>query len=241
MPTGIALIAVGLFLICPELAAQGPDGAGGDIGNLDWIEQLQKGGIIIVFLGALSVLGLAFTLERIFNLRKGSFAPDDLIKRATELWFEDDMHGLQNICQQRKSTISRAIIFITKHTGEDFNFISEGAADICARDIKMHQQRAYMLSIVATLAPLLGLLGTVIGMIEAFAMVASVGSMGDASILADSISKALVTTAVGLVVAIPTLGLYHMFRQRTAKLALVLEEALNDLLIDWFKRDYEEE
>ncbi len=109
------------------------------------------------------------------------------------------------------------------------------ATDIAARGMKNHQQRAYMLMVVAGVAPLLGLLGTVIGMIEAFGVVAAAGSMGDAAILADSISKALITTALGLSLAIPFLMLYHYFRGKTSKMGTLLEERVTEALYAWFK------
>ena len=100
--------------------------------------------------------------------------------------------------------------------------------------MRQHLQRAYPIAIVATLAPLLGLLGTVIGMIESFEVVSVVGSMGDASVLAGSISKALVTTAAGLIIAVPALAFYHYIKGRTVALTLLLEEDVNEVLTTWF-------
>jgi len=72
-------------------------------------------------------------------------------------------------------------------------------------------------------------------MIEAFGVVAAAGSMGDAAILADSISKALITTALGLSLAIPFLMLYHYFRGKTSKMGTLLEERVTEALYAWFK------
>ncbi|OVE76412.1 hypothetical protein BVX97_01100, partial [bacterium E08(2017)] len=83
-------------------------------------------------------------------------------------------------------------------------------------------------------SPLLGLFGTVIGMIGAFDVVASAGEMGNASLMAGDIAKALVTTAGGLVVAMPMLGAYHLFRTRTQSLAILLEEDMAELFSAWF-------
>ena len=87
-------------------------------------------------------------------------------------------------------------------------------------------QRSYPLAIIATMAPMLGLLGTVIGMIEAFSKVAILGDTGDAALLADSISKALITTDMGLVLAIPALGAYHYLKQKLSIAELAIEENL---------------
>ena len=91
----------------------------------------------------------------------------------------------------------------------------------------------YPLAAVAGLSPLLGLFGTVLGMIESFEMVAIAGSMGDPALLASGISKALVTTAFGLFVAIPALAAYHVFKLRTNYLANVLDREVTDLSSRW--------
>ena len=98
-------------------------------------------------------------------------------------------------------------------------------------------KRLGVLSFVAGSAPLLGMLGTVTGMIDAFEVGAIAGSLGDASMLAGGIAKALITTAFGLLVAIPALGLYHHYRGKTHELALEVEEELNELLRAWFLTD----
>ena len=85
----------------------------------------------------------------------------------------------------------------------------------------------------ATIAPLLGLPGTVSGMIGAFAKFRLLGETGDPTVFAGDISKALITTEAGLVVAIPALALWHYFRNRTNTYADELESNLQELLVDF--------
>src|SRR5206468_9173520 len=85
------------------------------------------------------------------------------------------------------------------------------------------------LNVVATIAPIVGLLGTVTGMIEAFHVIAFNG-MGDPTQLAGGISKALVNTAAGLSVALPSLAMHHVFRNRLVGIGIRLERQLNSLL-----------
>ena len=108
-------------------------------------------------------------------------------------------------------------------------------------ELRKHMQRAYPLAVVATIAPLAGLLGTVIGMIEAFYVVAESGTIGDASLLADGIYKALLTTAAGLTVALPALGFHHYFKNRTVLYGIALEEEINQLTSDWFAGGHNDE
>jgi biopolymer transport protein ExbB len=85
---------------------------------------------------------------------------------------------------------------------------------------------------VATIAPIIGLLGTVIGMIEAFHVIATAGGLGDPALLAGGISKALVNTAAGLAVALPALGMHHFFKNRLVAVGLELEMQINRFFDD---------
>ena len=116
--------------------------------------------------------------------------------------------------------------------------VSEICGDLVTRELTGHYQRAYPLGIVATLEPLLGLLGMILGMIQTFETVALAGALGDATQLATGISEALVTTGLGLAIAIPFLALYHVFKMKTAGFGAQLEEEVTGLLSEWLmKRD----
>ena len=88
--------------------------------------------------------------------------------------------------------------------------------------------------VITAILPLLGLLGTMIGMIESFKLVELYGDEGGASMLAGAISKALVTTAMGLIIAIPSLIIYHFFKARIGGLGNKLEEEIEILINAWF-------
>ena len=108
------------------------------------------------------------------------------------------------------------------------------AGDIASREINNMTQRAYPIAVIGNLEPLLGLLGTIFGMIDVFDVVAVAGELGDPSMMADGISKALVTTAVGLVLAIPLLSAYHYFKNKANSYATDLESEITDLMTEWF-------
>ncbi|HSI59303.1 MAG TPA: MotA/TolQ/ExbB proton channel family protein, partial [Ideonella sp.] len=108
--------------------------------------------------------------------------------------------------------------------------LAQRAGEVASRALRAQQQRAYPLAVVATVAPIVGLLGTVVGMMEAFHVIAFNGGLGDASLLAGGISKALVNTAAGLAVALPSLALHHFFRHRLVVCSLALEEQIDRVL-----------
>lgn len=130
---------------------------------------------------------------------------------------------------------------LADHKDAAHSDVSTLAGDLASRKMRYHLQRAYPLAVVATISPLLGLFGTVYGMIGAFESVALAGEMGDPSIMAGDISFALITTALGLVIAVPALTAYHFFRIRTNMLALGLEEQMSHLVSRWFGIDSSKE
>jgi biopolymer transport protein ExbB len=118
---------------------------------------------------------------------------------------------------------------VLQHRALDAAALSARAGDIATLALRVQQQKAYPLAVVATVAPIVGLLGTVIGMIEAFHVIAFAGGLGDPALLAGGISKALVNTAAGLAVALPALGLHHFFKNRLVYVGIELETQVNRL------------
>ncbi len=200
----------------------------------EFMDKLKKGGRIIVVLLVLSVSGLAFVFERVFRLRKKIIVPEGLAEQAAALWEQKDFAALRELCRKHKSVLGMVIENIINHRNNKIERVQRFAEELGERELRLHLRRAYPLAVVATIAPLLGLLGTIVGMIGAFDTVAVAGSMGDPSLLADDISKALVTTAAGLIVAIPALCFYHYFKSRTNYFSIVLESQVSDLISLWF-------
>jgi len=195
------------------------------------LEQLSAGGVAIWVIGALSVLSIAVTLERLHALRKSSVAPAGLVDEIVPLWQAGRHEDVEKLLAQRSSVLAHALHFLLMHrTRWPADALAARVGDTASRLLRAQQQRAYPLAVVATIAPIVGLLGTVVGMIEAFHVIAFTGGMGDASLLAGGISKALVNTAAGLSVALPSLALHHFFRHRLTAGTLVLEEQLERVL-----------
>ena len=241
------VVAVGL-LAAPAPGADGPGGSSGlkpkqgapaaPLSVEEVIDSLktkfQAGGTTMWVILFLSVMGLAFLLERTFRLRRKAFAPAGFAATADKLWQEGRLDELRQLCgRYRRSTLSKIVLFILRKREAPVDAVNEAIGDIAGRDLEIHRLLTYPMLAVATLSPLLGLFGTVLGMIESFETVAVAGSMGDPALLATGISKALVTTAFGLFVAIPALFFYHLFRVRTRLLNRVLEEEASMLVSDW--------
>ncbi|MGJ8642109.1 MAG: MotA/TolQ/ExbB proton channel family protein [Luteolibacter sp.] len=199
-----------------------------------WLEKLRAGGWVTVVQIGLSVLGGGYMIGSVLRFRKSKIAPSGLVERADALWKAGKFEELEKLGGKDGSTLGRIVSFIAAEREGTLEDLTTTSGDMAARELARASQGAYPLAIVATLEPLLGLLGTVIGMIESFDTVALAGSLGDASLLAGGISKALVTTAVGLIISIPFLGMYHHFRMKADYFTTLLEEDLSNLLRHWF-------
>lgn len=201
------------------------------------VKQHKAGGTTNLFIEFLSVVSLAVVIERFFRLRRGRLAPVGMSKEARRLLKEGKQDELRVLCEKNpNSTLSRIILFVLDHKDAPLADIREATGDIASREIEMHHLFSYPLAAIATLAPLLGLFGTVVGMIEAFDLVALAGNMGDPSILSKSIAKALVTTEFGLIVAMPAIFFFGFFRMRTNMLAHQLEEEASVLMNEWLMK-----
>lgn len=218
----------------------------GDVGNeatgssrssFALLEKLRSSGMTGLALLAVSVVGFSFAFERLFGLRRSLIVPEGLADQADALWKSGDDAGLRQLVSGHPSSLGRAILTILEHKNGTRAEVSTIAGDQASREIRHHLLRAYPLAVVATISPLLGLFGTVYGMIGAFESVALAGEMGDPSIMAGDISYALITTALGLLIAMPALAAYHFFRIRTRMFSFALEEQLTDLISRWFGTD----
>jgi len=201
-----------------------------------WGERIKQGGMTGLVQIGMSIFGAGFVFERLFHLRRKYILPDGLAARAKQLWRDGKFDELEKLGETDPSTLARAISFIARNRTSPMVEVSEICGELCSRELAGHYQRAYPLGIVATLAPLLGLLGMILGMIETFETVALAGSLGDPTQLAAGISMSLVTTGFGLAIAIPFLALYHFFKHRTAGFGVELEEEVTSLLSAWLMK-----
>jgi len=202
------------------------------LAQLDYWQLTLDGGLTNVFILLLSMVAFATAIERFINLRGDSIVSRELINTVQRQWPTTAPDQLEAFCARRRGVFSQVVVLLSRHRGRDSGALSSAASDLASLEMRRHLQQIYPLALVATLAPLVGLFGTVLGMVETFHTVAEIGSAGNIGLLAAGIYKALSTTAAGLIVAIPTLGLYHYFRMRIRAAALLLEEGVNELLND---------
>lgn len=207
---------------------------GAHAADINIVEQAAEGGAAIIVTLGLSILFLAVTAERLMHFRARAIVPEGLVERVKPLWAAQDFARLQQLLAEEDSTLARVIGYMVDHRQHGYAIVNSGAGDIASMELRHHQQKAYALAIVATVAPIVGLLGTVVGMIDAFHVIAFSEGMGNPALLAGGISKALINTAGGLCVALPALAMHHFFKNRQAFFGLALEKKINHLIDEWF-------
>lgn len=186
------------------------------------LELIRAGGWLMVPIGLCSVAALGICLERLWSLRVRRAAPPHLIEAvARELGGGDaDSERLAELCAGcHLGEIFRAGLAGARHGREAMKDAMEDAAAPVVHDLERYLTA---LGTIAAISPLLGLLGTVLGMIEVFRALVEDG-IGNPGIFASGISEALVTTAAGLAVAIPTLILHRYLLRKVDDLVVVME------------------
>jgi len=199
-----------------------------DLGSL--FEVLREGGILMIPIALCSVLVVAYAVERLLGLRRRRVAPPKLVRQLTEAVEQGRVPDALSLCESSRSPFASVAGAGLRLHGHALRLeVEKAMEDAGQREVARLRRNVRPLATIASLAPLLGLLGTIIGMIEAFNVVAG-GGIGKQEHLAGGISKALVTTGAGLTVAIPALALYHYFTARIQNLVLLVDERCSRLV-----------
>lgn len=205
---------------------------------IDWMAEMQKGGATGIALMVVAAAGVLFTIERLMNLKQSNITgSSSVVAQAIALAEDKEVEKAQALYAENPSIFTKVVSHMAEDSDLEPAEALESAADLAGREIEQHRRRAYGLGVVSTIAPLLGLLGTMIGMIEAFAKFAKLTDSSEAAlVLGDSIGKALITTAIGLIIAIPSLAAFHYFKVRLGGLADKLEADLDQVHRTWFRK-----
>lgn len=170
-----------------------------------------EGGPIMWPILVCSVVALAIVLEKLFHLRKNKIMPRSLIKSVENLLSHKKTSEALAVCKENGSVLSNILQVGVSHYGKKRDRIKEAIEEIGKLEVMHLSNRINALGTIAHIAPLLGLLGTVLGMVEVFHVITTQG-VGNAQSLAGGISQALITTIAGLIVGIPTLVAYHYLK-----------------------------
>lgn len=191
--------------------AQGEGAAtGGQDGDQSIFSLIVKGGPVMVPLAIASIFALALAIERYLSLKRDKIIPPDFMAGLREAMRSsgNDPKAAVDYCENAGGPVGEIFRAGVKKISMGVEHVEKAIEDAGAKEVEKLKRRLKGLAVVAEVAPLMGLLGTVYGMIEAFQR-ASAAGMGKADVLAKGIYEALVTTATGLTIAIPVLLVYQ--------------------------------
>lgn len=186
-------------------------------------EFLVKGGPLIVPIALASVVALGVFLERIYSLARNRVLPDAFIARIEGLVREARISDALLLCQEHDNPMARVMAAALRHPKRSRERVKEAVEEVGKFEGAQLERYVEVVGTMASITPLLGLLGTVFGMIKVFQKVESAG-LGDPTVFASGIWEALITTAVGLSVAIPAFIFYKYLLARVDRLVLEMEE-----------------
>jgi len=218
------LALVFAVLALPALAADGEKEAESLLSLI-----FRAGGIIGGVIITLSVVGLALIIEHAISVSRDKLAPPDVIETIESHLDNNDVQGAYEFCEQNPNYLTNIMVAALPKVSHGFDSMEQAASDVGEEEaIKLHAKISW-LSLIGNIAPLLGLLGTVSGMLTAFGVIEDSTNPNPAE-LAGGIKEALVTTMLGLVVAVPVMVGFFFFRNRVVKIVLEISAITEDML-----------
>ncbi len=201
-----------------------------NVANVMTLEEAwNKGGFLMWALLAMSIAGATICLYFLVTLQRRSVVPVRLRKELSKTLLAGDLEGARKACEGSSTPLS-AVVLTTLDTVEQApavstDLIAKVAESEGSRQADQIQGQTQWLLDIATIAPMVGLLGTVLGMLTAFSGVGADKMSAKPEVLATGVSEAIITTIFGLIVAIPAMLAYAYFRRRAGKLVAELEGA----------------
>ena len=203
---------------------------------MKFIEQLFKmfidgGPLIMGCILLCSVIAVIIIIDRVLYLKKINKKDEKIIDRLTSAINGKRFDEALAICDTSPSPVTNMMKSGINHKDMPEHYIQEAIKGAANLEIPKLEKNLTALGTIANISTLLGLLGTVLGNMEAFGLIGSKGAIGSMEVLAGGIAKALLTTAFGLIVSIPTSIFYNYFTNKVNNMILTLETQANELVL----------
>ena len=226
LPMSASLTAVGISqsdvtpVVAPETSQEEP------IATRSMFSVLRDGGPMLALIGMCSFILCIFVFERSISLRSGRVIPKPFVKRFLMQLEEQQLNQDEalELCEENRSPVAVVFAAAIKKWGRPSVEVEQAVLDTGERVSNDLRKYLRLFNGISTISPLLGLLGTVLGMITAFNSIASADAMGRPEMLAGGIAQALLTTASGLTVAIPAIVAHLYFMSRVDRLIIEIDD-----------------
>jgi biopolymer transport protein ExbB len=187
------------------------------------MEYVVRGGVVMVPIGLCSVLAFAIIVERLWNLRRKRVLHFDILNHIEKLLREQKIPEATTLCKRHETPMTRILLVAILNHDRPRAEIKEMIEDYGRQEVPILERYLTTLGTIASISPLLGLLGTVVGLLRVFEAMSQEGAVPHAAMLSGGIHNALITTVAGLCVAIPSLVAYNYFTRRAEGLILEVE------------------
>ena len=184
------------------------------------------GGIIIFLLG----VAIALSVEHLITIRRGVIMPPEILADVEECFEKEEYEQAIAVCEEQPTFFTNVVAAGLSRINVGYKQMEEAMREAGEEAATNLQQKVSYLALIANIAPMLGLLGTVQGMIRAFQQIAGSAAAPNPAELAEDIQLALVTTFLGLTVAIPVMCVYHFFKNRVEKIVLEVGAISSELM-----------
>ncbi len=235
----VALLLSGVFyvsggILFAQEAAAPAAVAEKQAGGVGFVDIVFKGGsvnlLIWVMIFGTSFATVWFIIDSVITVKRDKLLPGDVVEGVREALTEGDLGSALETCEGNPGPLSTILMAGFSNISEGYEVIQESVASSAEMENEKLMQRVNYLNLCGQIAPMLGLMGTVTGMVAAFAGLASATGAAKAQLLAQSISTALWTTAVGLLISVPALLAYTLIRNYATRLILESEATVLDLI-----------
>ena len=193
------------------------------------IAGLQKGGIVMIPLLLGSIITLAIVIERAISLRAKKIIIPEIVTAVERIKCPEDIRVAESICETYPGTFANVMLPALRNQDLNREELKEFIVDQGRQEVRTLERGLVGLETIAGVAPLLGLMGTVIGMIKVFNVISQQG-LGQANVLSQGISEALITTVTGLAIGIPALIAYNFFTSKAEGVVMDIEKYTASLL-----------
>jgi biopolymer transport protein ExbB len=218
--------------------------AGDESGKEDMLQILAKGGPVMYVLMAISFLACCLVFYYLLSLRTSVVVPKEFIIQAENAIAKKDFEMLSKVCEENNSPASKIIaagsnIFL--RSKNNYQMIKDAVEDEGVRQAGLLWHRIRALQDIAVIAPMVGLLGTVLGMIKSFMNLGAESHTPKPTEIAGGVSMALITTAAGLIIGILAMIIYSFFRAQINRILTELENSCNKIAVEMMVVDSDEE
>lgn len=217
------------FALAQEGAAAGDAAADSGGGGVDIMQAISAAGTIGYLIIGMSMVAGALIIEHFTSIKRDKLAPPETIDEVEELLAEGNYQEALDLCEAEPCFFTNVAASGIRKIGHPFEALEKAVEEMEDEESVKLQQKIGWLSLIAGIGPMMGLFGTVTGMVGAFATIADASGGVEPADFAGDISMALMTTVLGLTVAIPTTGFYAFFKNKVTLTSLEIGAIIEEM------------